>query len=301
MKPRRRSLSSVTHVSDSEPEAEGQDASFKRSPGSNAARGRDHTLKRSPAPQRNNARKGSHGFSYVSDSEASCALSDASLGPAPKEEPFSCDVSQIPVEVWAIVASFASRSSVASLCRVSRHFYPVFVSILYRNTLEPPLTAVQTALLVQTLASKKPASGKPHPALLVRELGLVDTVGSRTIFNASMISKALNRLHLAEGLRALHWSLAAGVDDLGKIFGAPDRFPHFRELTVSCKGTNNNFNFVQIPKLEVLGLQINLADLMDIYNDDSAKAIYKLSEALGMLASSSPQLHTLGLNLINSF
>ncbi|KAJ6497518.1 hypothetical protein C8R45DRAFT_129589 [Mycena sanguinolenta] len=265
------------------------DASFKRSPEPNAARCR--TLRRSPVPQPNV----SPSFSYVSDSEPSYALSDASFSPSPKAE-FRQNISQMPVELWAMVADFASRSSVACLCGVSRHFHTLFLPTLYRNTIHPPLTAAQTALFLQTLASKKPASGQPHPALLVRELGLVDTVGSEIILDSSTISKALKRLHLAEGLRTLEWTLAAGVDDLGKIFGAPGRFPHLRELVVSCKGKNNNFNFAQIPGLEVLELHINLAELMDMY-DIGAKAIYKLSQALGMLASSSPHLHTLGLNL----
>ncbi|KAF7350990.1 hypothetical protein MSAN_01661200 [Mycena sanguinolenta] len=314
MKSRRLSLSSVTHVSDSEPEGQdaGADASFKRSLELNVARSVKRyvhefqadaspvgqsdlsSIRSSPESRRSNYCKGSPNFSYIS--ETSCALSDASFDPSPKAE-FRQDMSQMPVELWTMVAAFASRSSVACLCRVSRHFYSLFNPMLYRNTIHPPLTAAQTSLFVQTLASKKPASGRPHPALLVRELGLTDTPGSPTILNSSTtISKALKRLHLAEELQVLHWSLAAGVDDLGKIFGGPGRFPHLRELAVSCKGTNNNFHFIRIPKLEVLRLDINLGHV-DVYGYDSVKDIYKLSESLGMLASSSPHLHTLGLNL----
>ncbi|KAJ7270106.1 hypothetical protein B0H12DRAFT_1094572 [Mycena haematopus] len=301
MQRRGRSLSSVTHVSDSEGSYAGSDAFFRQSPEPNTSRGR--TLRRCanfsryrttvliiapirslPPPKRS--------ASHVSDSEGSYVHSDAS--PSPKAER-TYDTSQMPVELWVMVAGFASRSSVACLCSVSHHFCSLFTSILYGNTVEPSLTASQTYLLLQTLSIEKPACSKPHPALLVRDLGLVD---DGTILNSpAAMNKALKRLHFAEGLRALHWTLASGVDELGKIFGAPGRFPHLKELAVSCKGTNNNFHFVQIAGLEVFGLDLNLECLMDNYDDLPAKLIYKLSESLGMLPSSSPLLHTLQLNL----
>jgi hypothetical protein len=48
-----------------------------------------------------------------------------------------------------------------------------------------------------------------------------------------------SRRSAGSALRTLHWSLATGVDELGKILG---KFRHLKELIVSTDGTNNNFN-----------------------------------------------------------
>jgi hypothetical protein len=44
-------------------------------------------------------------------------------------------------------------------------------------------------------------------------------------------------------LRVLHWNMAAGLNELGQIIGAPGNFPNLRELAVSSDpDTNSNFD-----------------------------------------------------------
>ncbi|KAF8150470.1 hypothetical protein K438DRAFT_1943603 [Mycena galopus ATCC 62051] len=288
------SASNCSHVSDMEPEESCavSDVSFV----SSQKRGR--TLKRSPEPKRpyNHPVAGRDSpYSHVSDSEESYAAPDASLSRPTRHKP-SYDTSRVPVELWTMIASFTSRPSLASLCSVSHYFHSFFRSLLYTNTMKPPLNPSQTALLLRTLGAKKTACANLHPALLVRDLGIVDEISHQTL-NAAKVTKALHRLHLAKNLRALHWTLADGVDELGKIFGAPGRFPCLRELVVSLSGTEiDNFNFVQIQGLEVLGVTIDFEGLTE-WDFTAEKLCWKLAEALQMLPYSSPVLHTLKLKL----
>ncbi|KAJ7823512.1 hypothetical protein B0H14DRAFT_3146038, partial [Mycena olivaceomarginata] len=57
---------------------------------------------------------------------------------------FSYDVSYIPPELWAIIAGFASRQSLARLCAASHEFYSKFLPLLYGNILDPSLTVDQS-------------------------------------------------------------------------------------------------------------------------------------------------------------
>lgn len=160
-------------------------------------------------------------------------------------------------ELWAIIASFSSRQSLAHLCSVSHHFYSTFSRTLYEDIIAPPLTSSQSSLLVKTLSDAQTHSWKPHPATLIRQLGLTNVEHSR--FRPTQISKAqvqvstdslknLYRLapqdEFTRGsvLRSLHWGLAAGLDELGQILGTQGHFPKLRELSVVSNGTNNNFN-----------------------------------------------------------
>jgi hypothetical protein len=70
---------------------------------------------------------------------------------------------------------------------------------------------------------------------------LVEGAADQTFRDKPKLLKTLSQLEAAQ-IRTLHWSLAAGVDDLVRILGAPGRFPHLKELVVSCDGTNKNFN-----------------------------------------------------------
>ncbi|KAJ7807853.1 hypothetical protein B0H14DRAFT_3763738 [Mycena olivaceomarginata] len=223
----------------------------------------------------------------------------------------SYNTSDVPLELWTIIARFASRQSLARLCSLSHHFCSAFTPLLYSNTIDPPLTAPQSALLIQTLSSDVERCscpicarthtlvyGTPHPALatLVRDLGLVGGAGELVLREKPKLLKTLSQLAIAQRLRSLRWSLAAGVDDLGRILGTPGRFPHLKELDVSCNGTNNNFNFALIPRLEVLRLESKMGD-SDLEWFGAQKLCYKLAESLPMLQSTSPLLHTLQLKL----
>ncbi|KAJ7655685.1 hypothetical protein DFH06DRAFT_1200721 [Mycena polygramma] len=218
----------------------------------------------------------------------------------------SYNTTEIPPELWALIACFASRQTLARLCAVSRRFCSAFSALLYTNTIYPPLTGSQSARLVETLSNEKtPLS--PHPATLIRDLGLKDGVGTEKFKGKSKsLVKAFKSLELTalspRGLRVLHWSLAVGVDELGKVLGAPGKFPHLKELMVSSDGTNKNYNFIHIPRLEVLGLDIDFTTLIETYysrydHHRFNMLSYKLTDALQMLPSSSPLLNTLRLKL----
>jgi hypothetical protein len=142
----------------------------------------------------------------------------------PKAYP-TYNTSNVPLELWTIIARFASRQSLARLCSVSHYLCPAFTSpsLLYSNTTDPPLTASQSALLIQTLSSD---IRQPHPPLtaLICDLGLVDGVADQTFCGKTRILKTLSQLDAAQRVRTLHWSLAAGVEDLGRILGAPGDF-----------------------------------------------------------------------------
>ncbi|KAF8150466.1 hypothetical protein K438DRAFT_1865451 [Mycena galopus ATCC 62051] len=295
---RSRSYSSSMLVSDSEPEEFKVDASSDLSFFPSPERGRTLKRKRSPEPKRTYHHKTTRRASphpQVSDSEGSCAASDRDASESrPPKRKLSYDTSAVPVELWMIIAGFSSRPSLASLCSVSRHFSSLFRSLLYANTVNPSLSPSQTALLLDTLATKKTAGRKPHPALLVRDLGIVDDVGPRRMSNSTKMTQTLKSIHIAQDLRSLYWTLATGVDELGKILGAPGRFPRLCEIMVSCRAADiTNFNFLQIPGLEVLGVNIDFTSLTDLGWDFAPfKLCWKLAEALQMLQSSSPLLRT---------
>ncbi|KAJ6554589.1 hypothetical protein B0H19DRAFT_1154165 [Mycena capillaripes] len=186
------------------------------------------------------------------------------------DDELSYSTADVPLELWTIIASFASRQCLARLCSVSHRFRSAFSLLLYANTVDHPLTASQSTHLIETLSNEK-TSLKPHPATLIRDLGLTDGVDAQAFKGKTKsLTKALKNLEFAFlGLRVLHWSLTAGVDELGKILGAPGKFPQLKELAVSCDGSNNNFNFVHIPGLEVLGLEIDLTSVMNTYCNDT--------------------------------
>jgi hypothetical protein len=157
----------------------------------------------------------------------------------------------VPPELCAIIAYFASRQSLASLCSVSRRLCSIFSAPLYANTVDPPLTSAQSSCLIKTLSTAKTLSWKPHPALFIRQLGLTDSGLVNDIkAKAKTSADSLRNIYRlipdfersrGSALRSLHWNIAAGLDELGQILGAPGHFPNLRELMVSCNGTNSNF------------------------------------------------------------
>ncbi|KAJ7655684.1 hypothetical protein DFH06DRAFT_1200719 [Mycena polygramma] len=219
------------------------------------------------------------------------------------------NVSEIPPELWATIASFATRHSLARLCSASHEFYSKFSPLLYGRIIDPPLTAAQSLALVRTLSEARTPFGQPHPAERIQQLSLTDGRARRDWASIKERRKATtdslrNMYRLIPGnesmsgslLRVLHWDLAAGMNELGAILGAPGHFPNLKELRVSTSGENNNFNFIQIGGLEVLGLTLDLHPYEETYEEGN-KLCYKLAEALQMLSSSSPLLHTLLLKL----
>ncbi|KAJ7125225.1 hypothetical protein C8R44DRAFT_914994 [Mycena epipterygia] len=219
--------------------------------------------------------------------------------PKKTQQYLSYNISDVPPELWAIIAHFASRQSLARLCCVSHDFYSTFSAFLYVNIVDPPLSADQSSRLITTLSELQKSCWKSHPALSIRQLRLTDrgqlhknTTEAQNLDSLRNMYRLIPRAECKSGsaLRVLHWNLEAGLDDLGHILGVPGHFPNLRELVVSSNGKNNNFN---IRGLEVLRIDFSLHYFIDWTIGD--KLCYKLSEALQMLPSSSPLLHTFQL------
>jgi hypothetical protein len=167
----------------------------------------------------------------------------------------SAPISRVPPELWAIIASFSSRPTIARLCLLSRAFNTIFLPQLYTNLLDPDLTIKQSSLILKTLClSPSALSTSHHPASLIRKLSVKDDVSTMSPeYSKAQTALAVQVLDnmrmrpLAEPqgpslLRVLHWGLLAGVDELGRILSSPGMFPHLRELIVTSKGANKNFN-----------------------------------------------------------
>ncbi|KAJ7032759.1 hypothetical protein C8F04DRAFT_1106452, partial [Mycena alexandri] len=243
-------------------------------------------------------------FTYQPSSSASATLtaafSETSTAP---QATYTYDVSDVPTELWAHIGTFSSRQSLARLCSASQEFHSRFSPLLYGSIIDPPLNASQSSALITALSSPE-APGQLHPAARIQRLSLSDgrftSRSSKAIKSQRQaVLDLLKNMYTGPNglvmngsvLRALHWDLPAGLDDLGRIMGVPGRFPNLRELAVSTTGTNNNFNFIQIGGLEVLRFTLAL----DLY-DESYDA-----EALQMLPLSSPLLRTLQLKLCICF
>ncbi|KAJ7276962.1 hypothetical protein C8J57DRAFT_1223666 [Mycena rebaudengoi] len=228
----------------------------------------------------------------------------------------STAIPNVPPELWALIASFSSRWTIAHLCLLSRTFNIIFSPHLYMNLLEPCLTAEQSSLLLRTIRQQpSPASIFHHPASLIRKLSVTD--GGFTLkpakfkVQARCSARALDNLRLlplsgqrgASLLRVLHRGITAGIQELGKILSSPGNFPHLRELVVTSRGNNasvdvlNFYKFIQIPGLEVLGCDIEPARFNYEQHRVAEKMCYNLSEALKMLPFSSPRLRALMLKL----
>ncbi|KAJ7284338.1 hypothetical protein C8J57DRAFT_1288153 [Mycena rebaudengoi] len=219
----------------------------------------------------------------------------------------SSHISNVPPELWTHIASFCSRQSLSRLCVVSHAFYSVLILELYGTMIEPPLNSLQTSRLFNTLAGDSDPEGRQHPGLLIRALSVKNDLGSKPTdlkAQSQIASSALKRLYeitvgrdqtAGSALRVLHWDMVAGIDRLGTILGVPGRFPNLKEIFVTTRGTNTNFNFVQIPGLEVLGciLHLEVGEVGENY--ENCATFYKFCEAIQMVPTSSPLLRTLKL------
>ncbi|KAJ7655699.1 hypothetical protein DFH06DRAFT_1132784 [Mycena polygramma] len=160
----------------------------------------------------------------------------------------------VPPELCAIIAHFASRQSLAVLCSVSRRLCSVFSSLLYANTIDPPLESAQFSQLMKTLSNPQTLNWKHHPAVFIRHLRLTDCGGRRLTNVESQAELSFDVLRntyrliprsehfTGSALRSLHWNLAAGLDELEQIIGAPGQFPNLKKLVVSCNGQGSDFS-----------------------------------------------------------
>ncbi|KAJ7503073.1 hypothetical protein B0H11DRAFT_1987692 [Mycena galericulata] len=162
---------------------------------------------------------------------------------APIKQPDN--ILDLPPELLAIIASSLPREFLASFCLVSRHFYSILSVLLYSDVLSPPLTASQSSRLIETLRNEQVLTWTAHPATLIRKLGLTgNAYGASEVQTQAAVGVLRKLTSLARGsaVRALHWDMAAGLDELGRILGAPGQFPNLTELIVKSYATNTNFN-----------------------------------------------------------
>ncbi|KAJ7642726.1 hypothetical protein DFH06DRAFT_605930 [Mycena polygramma] len=217
---------------------------------------------------------------------------------------------KVPPEIWGLVATLSSRSSIVHLCAVSHRFYSIFSPLLYRMTCDPPLTVVQSSLLMRTIR----AALKPHPALLIRSLSI----------NRSSRSYKVNNLYCREAieqlvdisspscrgamLRALEWNSPAGIDELGALLRTPGYFPNLKKISVRSEGRNAGFEFLHCPYLEEIECSLILGDDCAAYyacGDDAAyyetwRPLWDaMGEALKLIPLYSPLLHTLKLKIFS--
>jgi hypothetical protein len=178
-------------------------------------------------------------------------------------------ISQIPPELWAVVAALSGRQTIARLSAVSHAFYSVFASMLYRDmttgTDQSPLHWTRTHLLVRTLRELHDSPLKftrnPHPAKLVLRLrmpgfcaGVAECVDAlRNLVEISpsngqiSISTLNSQLVRGAALRALLWdSSTRGADEVVDLLRTPGYFPNLKDLSVRC-GLNTRFEVCMLP------------------------------------------------------
>ncbi|KAJ6582087.1 hypothetical protein B0H19DRAFT_1252226 [Mycena capillaripes] len=237
----------------------------------------------------------SNRWAHLSFSASPVGLNPVS-GSAKLSSKPSYSITDVPPEIWSIIARFSSRQSLGRLCSVSREFCTVFSALLYSDVISAPITASQSSLLIRTLSTEEAPSWKPHPATLLRQLRLTSGRGFRAMLTtkaqalAATVSLTNTYRFIAgaestrtSALRALHWDLAAWLDGLGEILKDSAPFPNLKELVLTSDGTNKTFDVLQVEGLEILGLDFTLS----AYND--------LIETLNMIHF--PALAVLDLSL----
>ncbi|KAJ7641874.1 hypothetical protein FB45DRAFT_1054271 [Roridomyces roridus] len=212
---------------------------------------------------------------------------------------------EVPPEVWAIVAKFCTRQTLARLCSVSSRFYGIFTPILYEEPLAfsfpdwgPGLSVSRGRRLVRTLstrlASDTQASDSldPRPVDCVRKfhrmpsdlLGLCDRVSE----------EACERMlrHLGPGLRALKWDMEFHSALVPRAFNL---FPNLMEVsgTDCTEDRTIGLQLLRIPNLEKVYVSLSLEHVWERWGE----AWSELGSAFKMLASSSLGLTTLELHL----
>ncbi|KAJ7017582.1 hypothetical protein C8F04DRAFT_1405782 [Mycena alexandri] len=228
----------------------------------------------------------------------------------PQSLNLSLNVSQnfldVPPEICALIARFASRQSLARLCSISRRFCFIFSPLLYIDTVEPPLTSTQSLRLIKSLSSPQTLSWKLHPAVLVRHVSFTSSRTNAIKSSPQEATDALMNMYQlmpdaertrGSALRSLHWNFAAGVDELGQILNARKHFPNLTELRVTCDQTTTNFNFIQVEDLEVLGVGLEVDVLTQEDSDLADSLCGLLAKALESLPAISPCLRALHLKL----
>ncbi|KAJ6515072.1 hypothetical protein C8R47DRAFT_501885 [Mycena vitilis] len=184
---------------------------------------------------------------------------------------------EVPPEIWGLVATISSRESIVHLCAVSHRFYSIFSPLLYRMTCDPPLTVMQSSLLMTTIRT----AVKAHPALLIRNLSINRYSPSYEDNDAPQCRETLNNLvdmssSSCRGatLRALEWDLSTGIDELGRFLRKPGYFPNLKKIAVRSEGRNIGFEVLQCPSLEEIECSLILGDSSEAYDSCADDVAY---------------------------
>ncbi|KAJ7072805.1 hypothetical protein C8F01DRAFT_1105293 [Mycena amicta] len=218
----------------------------------------------------------------------------------------------LPQELCALIAYYASRDSIASLCLVSRAFCALFAPLLYENIMEPSLTIKQCSLLVRALSTANQST------TCIRRLRVIDWEYQRPSaeFSVNACQNALINLNHAN-LRSLHWGLSSKLHLLNDLLCDQDSFPNLKELFVTCRDMARiglkNFAFMERKDLEVLGLALHVDVNPSFQSVDSEERreltqpilevamnmlLDKLTSAMRALPLNSPHLHTFRFHLM---
>ncbi|KAJ7736915.1 hypothetical protein B0H16DRAFT_111790 [Mycena metata] len=84
-------------------------------------------------------------------------------------------VSDVPLELWTHIGTFACRQSLAHLCAASQEFHSLFSPLLYGSIIDPPLNSSQSLALITALGSSQTPNRRLwHPAAQIQQLSLTD-------------------------------------------------------------------------------------------------------------------------------
>ncbi|KAJ7646453.1 hypothetical protein DFH06DRAFT_1210582 [Mycena polygramma] len=204
---------------------------------------------------------------------------------------------EVPLEVWEQVAVFSGRQAIARLCVTSNAFYSGFAPLLYSITSDPALTVTQSQRLVLTLSQAKSSPRIPPLIGLIKSVSFAgsdlrlcqceDALSS--LFGLSPSGLSIR----GATLRRLTWNFPATYDQALSILLRPGCFPNIKEISVtsSSVGEEGSFDYLRIPGLEKLECS------WTFINQHGPRTFSDLAEALELLPSSSPLLHTLKLRL----
>jgi hypothetical protein len=150
------------------------------------------------------------------------------------ESDASCQILEIPPEIWEQVAAVSGRQAIARLCAASRAFHSLFASLLYSTaTTKPPLTPAQSNLLIRTLSEAHTSWRKPHPVQVVKSFSFAMAWDSQQCCDAlrNLFEVTSGQLIRGAALRTLEWN-SPETDEL-KTLLTPGYFPNLKELSVS--------------------------------------------------------------------
>ncbi|KAJ7479632.1 hypothetical protein FB451DRAFT_1448719 [Mycena latifolia] len=172
----------------------------------------------------------------------------ATTNPPVAEGQLMSTSSDVPPELWAVVAKSCRRQTLAELC-VSQKFHAVFSSLRYGTTTDPPLSNAQAILLVEMLL----ATRTRNPAHLSNIYRHTCLAALECLFDAPGDDKPVR----GAAPRALEWGMVRdGTDGLGALLCTSRCFPDLKEIVIECSPSYTRFEFLRIPHLEKIEVDL---------------------------------------------